>query len=260
MWRLSGQRARWITAVGRLAPLWLFLTGCAAVPSSQKNLAPLYQNENSTPDQESFAALWERRTVHLGQAREGRNLSPFSIGLSALGGPQAGGAGFPLDIEATLIDSSLLESGFRHYSAVLHMSAQQEEEFRQAYRRRYDPAEHILIWCRLRTTWAELHLNLDRWTIFIEVQDDELRQYEPVEMLEENQAARPAMMDMLPEIGSGPGPVRREVHQKTVMFCFPRQDLLKNPVLSPKVKSLRLVFQENTDEKMKAEGAWVLRK
>ena len=237
----------------------LFLAGCATVPSSQKNLAPLYQNENSTLDQESFAALWERRTVLFGQATAGRGPGLLGTGFSALGGPKAGGAGFPMNVAATLIDSLLLESGFQHYSVMLHMSPQEEEEFRQAYRRRYDPANHILIWCDLRTTWAELHLNLDRWTVFIEVRDDELRQYEPVEMLEESQAARPAVMDMLPGIGPGPGPARRQVHQKTVMFCFPRQDLLKNPVLSPKVKSLRLVFQETNDQRTKAEGIWVFR-
>jgi len=260
MWRLSGRRARWITAVGRLAPLVLFLAGCATVPSSQKNRASIYRDESSASGQESFAALWESRTLLFGRTASGRGLGLLGTGFSGLGGSEAPAGGFPLDITATFIDSLLLEAGLQYCSTLLEMSPQEAADFRLAYQRRYDPAHHILIWCRLRTTWAELHLDLDRWTIFIQVRDDELRQYEPVKIIEEQQTSRPAMTEMPSEFVPEQGPVRRQMHQKSMMLCFPRQDLLNNPVLSPQVKTLMLVFQENADEKTKAEGTWVLRK
>jgi hypothetical protein len=260
MWRLSGQRARWITAVARLAPLLLFLAGCASVPSYQKYVGPVSATGGTGPNRETFQTLWEDRTVYFGRGTSGGGSGIFGTGFSALGGPGTSAIGFPLDIAATFMDSLLLEAGFQHYSSLLEMSPQEQANFREAYQRLYDPAHHILIWCRLRTTWAELHLDLDRWTIFIEVQDDELNQYEPVEVLEEKQIASPAMMEVPLEFDPGPGPAGRQVHQKSIMLCFPRQDLLNNPVLPPKAKTLTLVFQENADQKTKAEGTWVLRK
>jgi hypothetical protein len=260
MRRFSRQSMRWIKAARRLAPLLLLAVGCASVPSYQKYVGPGSEAIPSGLNGESFQALWEERTVHFGREAQGRGGGIFGTGFSALGGQGASAAGFPLDIASTLMDSLLLEAGFDYYSTLLQMNPKEEADFRQAYQRRYDPAEHILIWCRLRTTWAELHLDLDRWTIFIQVQDDELNQYEPVEILKEGQTAFPAMPEMSPESAPEQGPFRRQLHQKSVMLCFPRQDLLSNPVLSQKVKTLKLIFQETDDEKTKAEGTWILRK
>lgn len=179
--------------------------------------------------------------------------SPFSGG-----GPPGGEGGFPLSITATLMDSVLIQAGFRHYIDMLKMSSDEESEFRNSYHRRYDPANHILIWCQLQTNWAELHLELDRWIIFIE--DDEQNQYEPVRMSEEPQSYVPS----IPQVPSGEySPEGRPAwtsHRKNLMLLFPNRDFLKNPVISQDVKFLKLVFLSRDDDKSRAEGSWVLKK
>jgi hypothetical protein len=260
MCRLSGLSESWISAVRRLAPLLLLVAGCASVPSYQKYIGPGSQTATTGSNRERFQALWEERTVYFGRGTSGRGGGVFGTGFSAFGGEGASAAGFPLDIAATFMDSLLLEAGFDYYGTLLELSPKEKADFRQAYQHLYDPAHNILIWCRLRTTWTELYLDLNRWTIFIQVQDDELNQYEPEEILKEEQTAFPTTSQMRSDSASEQGPIRRQLHQKSVMLCFPRHDLLNNPVLSEKVRTVKLIFQETEDEMTKAEGTWILRR
>ena len=182
------------------------------------------------------------------------NLFTMGGGMGERGGPSE----FPLHISATLMDSSLIEAGLQHYATLLTMAPAERTEFRNAYYRRYDVENHLLIWCELQTSWAELHLDPDRWIIFIE--DDAINQYEPVQILEEPQPITQMVTDRSP--GFQPEQRRRgwEVHQKTLMLCFPKRDFLENSILSEKVEFLKLVFQLNEDEKTRAEGIWVFKK
>ena len=176
-----------------------------------------------------------------------------------MGGGRGGpGGGFPLQITATLMHTMLIEAGLQHYDSMLAMTPDERAEFRHAYFQRYDVENHLLIWYELRTTWAKLHLDLDRWTIFIE--DDALNQYEPVKVFERPQPTRQTVMDTFPEFEPKRRLPRWEIHQKSLMLCFPKRDFYQNPVLSPKLKFLKLVFQLNDDEKTRAEGVWVFKR
>jgi hypothetical protein len=190
-------------------------------------------------------------------ARGGRSL-PLISAFTMAGGRGGGGNEFPLDIAATLMDSSLIEAGLQHYADLVKMTPEEETTFRRAYFQRYDVEDHILVWCEMQTTWAELFLDLNRWLIFIE--DDALNQYEPVQILDESQSSRQMVMDSLPGFPSEWRRPRWEIHQKTLMLCFPKRDLLKNPILTERVQFLKLVFQLKDDEKTKAEGMWVFKK
>jgi hypothetical protein len=253
MYRFSKRTARWAVAFCWLV-LILLLSFCATVPSSQKYVGSISNLKNSRQMDESFQTLWEGRTVYFGQARKGGNSLQMGIPFVTTGGP-GGDSEFPLHITATLMDSLLIEAGLKHYASLIKMTPEEEAEFCSAYYQRYDPANHLLIWCELQTNWTELHLDLDRWIIFIE--DDAGNQFEPVQILEESQPARPTAMNSMS--GFQPGPKRQiwEINQKILMLCFPKFDFYQNPILSNMLQSLKLVFQLSNDPQTKAEGIWV---
>jgi hypothetical protein len=173
-------------------------------------------------------------------------------------GGRGGPSEFPLHIAATLMDSLLIEAGLQHYAALLTMTPEERTKFRNAYYRRYDPTNHILIWCELRTTWTELFLDSNRWIIFIE--DDAGNRYEPVQILEQSQPIRQIERDSLAGFQYEQERWGWEVHQKSLMLCFPKRDFYKNPILSEGSQFLKLVFQLSEDEKTRTEGIWVFKR
>jgi len=260
MQNFSEQRTRWAAVFYSLILLSLLLASCATAPSSKTCVGPISDSISKDHRAKSFQTLWEKRTVQFGSAARGGNIGPLSTSLSMIGGkgPDGGRSEFPVQIAATLMDSTLIEAGLQHYADLIQMTQEEGVAFRRAYFDRYDPTYHFLIWCELRTGWAENYLNLDRWTVFIE--DDAINQYEPVQILEEPQSAHRTAEHRLPGFQPGHGLRGWEVHQKRSMLCFPNRDFNQNPVLSHRVKFLKLVFQLREDEKTKAEGIWVFKK
>jgi hypothetical protein len=260
MQKFFKQRARWAAVLYSLILLSLLLVSCATAPSSRKYVGPVFDSKPLDGIEESFPNLWEKWTVQLGGAP--RSGIPWLLGSPFAMSPGEGrggrGSEFPLQIAATLMDSTLIEAGLQHYANLIQMTQEERAAFRRAYFDRYNPTYHLLIWCELRTGMAEDYLNLDRWTVFIE--DDAINQYEPVQILEEPQSAHRTAEHWLPGFQPGHGRRRWEVHQKSLMLFFPNRDFYQNPVLSHRVKFLKLVFQLNEDEKTKAEGIWVLKK
>jgi hypothetical protein len=224
------------------------------VSSSKKYGGTVSNSGTSSQIEESFQVLWEKRTVYFGQARRGGKSLQMGIPFVMTGGP-GGDSEFPLHITATLMDSLLIEVGLKHYASLIKMTPEEEAEFCSAYYQRYDPSNHLLIWCELQTSWAELHLDLDRWTIFIE--DDTGNQYEPVQILEEPPPIRQTMTDMFPDFLPRQGRRAWEFHQKTIMFCFPKFDFYQNSIISDEVQFLKLVFQLSGDPQTRAEGVWM---
>lgn len=253
--------AQWIlkATYRTLVILLLSLTSCATVPSSRKFVGTALDSKRTVQPEEPFSGLWEKWTVQLGAAaRRGmplQLLNPFST----IGGMNPGGgeSQFPLQITATLMDSTLIEAGLKHYSALIAMTPGEDSEFRSKYLRHYDVENHLLIWCKLDTYQAELYLDLNRWTIFI--QDDAGNRYEPLRILEEAQSFSPRVTDRFPEFQPEQKGPEWKIHQKNVMLCFPKRDFYNNPILSERVRFLKLVFQQSEDEKTRAEGMWVFR-
>ena len=228
MHRFSEQRARWAVVFWMLVVPLLLLASCATVPSSRKYVGPVFDSETSAQIEESFPDLWESRTVHFDEAAGGGRPWRLSTPFSMAGGKGYGGGSdeFPLQIAATLMDSLLIEAGLRHYATMLAMTPEERAAFRNAYCRRYEPTNHLLIWCNLGTTWAENYLDRDRWSIFLE--DDTGKQYGPVRILEESQPIHPMVTDRSPGFQPERGRWGWEVHQKTLMLCFSRRDVYGN--------------------------------
>jgi hypothetical protein len=238
----------------------LILTDCATVTSSRKYVG-LPVDSNSLDQREApFRTLWEKWTIRFGGSMRsgGSRLLGNSLTLST-GDDRGGGEGeFPLQITATLMDSSVIEAGLKYYSDKIEMTLEEKAEFRNTYYKRYDVENHLLIWCELQTSWTDLFLDPDRWLIFIE--DDQVNQHEPVQVLEESTSTGQKQTDSLTQLSPEPRYRVWRYHQKALMLCFPKRDYYKNPILSEQVKYLKLIFQQKDDEKSRAEGIWVFKK
>ncbi|MGB8658716.1 MAG: hypothetical protein WCE90_13180 [Candidatus Zixiibacteriota bacterium] len=254
----SYQRTRWAPILWGVGTLWLLLLSCSTVSSSRKYVDLLAGSRTPSTARESFLVLWEERTVYFGAGTPGgRSLSLVSPFTTA-GEPGGGDGEFPLEIAATLMDSLLIEAGLQYYAELTKMTPEEKTAFRSAYLGRFGVENHLLIWCQLQTTAAELFLDLDRWVVFIE--DDAMYQHEPVRVLDESRSSHKTSTDSLPGFPAEPRPPRWSTHQKTVMLCFPKTDSSRNPILSQPVQFLKLIFQLKDDEKTRAEGMWVFKK
>jgi hypothetical protein len=256
-----GTEDRWRTVILlNLCMGLLLLSSCAGIPASTKYVGPVIETKSPELNQSSFEALWEKWTIRLvGTSGGGGPLSSGSILSLSGGGSRGGGEGeFPIQITATLMDSSLIEAGLQHYADVLKMSPEEQRAYRTSYFQRYGVENHLLIWADLSTSQTELFLDLQRWIIYIE--DDAGNQHELQKAIEEPEPSPPETTEAFPDLPPQREFRRRVFHQERLMLCFPQRDFAGNPVLSAEVRSLKLVFQQNDDPQVKAEGIWVFRK
>lgn len=223
-------------------------------PSIRKYVSPIRNARGQVHGFGSFSALWEEWTVQFGATDREERLgvsSPLTVVEGHIDE-------FPLQIAATLIDSTLIEAGLQHYATLLAMTPEEQADFRRAYCKRHTPANHLLIWCELQTIWAENYLAPRRWIIFLE--DDAGNQYEPLQISEES----PPIRQMVTERRSGSQPEQERrgwsVQQKALMFSFPKRNIHGTPVPSEKLKFLKLTFQLKGDEETRAEGVWVFKR
>ncbi|UCE19853.1 MAG: hypothetical protein JSV84_05800 [Gemmatimonadota bacterium] len=255
--RIFKLEARWTAGFAILTFLHLVLTSCATAPSSKTYVGPTTESSTHVTEDASFQDLWQKRTIQIGPALKKRSRSFLSTPFSGSGGQGAGGGDneFPLSVTATLMDSSLIEAGLRYFADRIEMTQDEEATFRSRYFDRYDPTNYLLIWCELRTGFAQNYLNLDRWIISIE--DDAGNQYEPARIIGEPPSYRHMVMEkplaFHPERGYG----EWEIHHKRVMLCFPNRDFYGNLIPSKGVQSLKLVFQQIDDRKIREGGIWV---
>lgn len=237
-----------------LALCFLSMASCATAPPTEKHLGLVSRGKTLGAGQQSFEALWAKQTVEFGAGIDAGRSWQMENPLAMLGGERKGDGQFPIRVEATFLDSTLIDAGLGHYARLLDMEVPEESEFRRAYYDKYDPANHVLVWCELRTAWAENYLDHERWIIFLE--DDFGRQYETERILEGSQPIRrtvPAWPGKFQPEQEGPG---WEIRQKAWMLCFPRYDVYGFPILHEGTKSLKLVFQLSDDKRIRNEGTW----
>ena len=259
MTRTFDVKARWAAFFSISILSLLTLTSCATAPSSRTYVGPDIRSETPARSEKTFQTLWEKWTVQIGTQGRNRSLGFLSIPFSGGGGkgPGGGGSGFPLYIDATLMDSMLIETGLRYFAERTEMSPEEEATFRQKYLDRYNQTDHLLIWCELRTRWADNYLNLDRWILYVE--DDAGHRFEPVRIIQEHPTDRQLVMEKPLAFQTEMERWGRQVNQKRVMLCFPKRDYYGNPIRSERVQFLKLVFQLIDDRNVREEGQWVFK-
>ena len=110
----------------------------------------------------------------------------------------------------------------------------------------------------MQTTWIENYLDLSRWTIFIE--DDQENQIEPIRVKE--QTNQMVTMDKIAQ-EKFPGTKSKRInyfapmiHQKQVFLYLPQFDIYGNPTIYEKMNFLKLVFLLEDGGEGRIEGMW----
>jgi hypothetical protein len=203
----------------------------------------------------TFDKLWDERTTSIGQGQGGAR-NPFSFPLG--GGSMADRESFPLLVRATFMDSSLIEEGLREYGRLAKMNNEELAEYRARYETDHEVDSTLYIWVELQTGLAEDYLRLDRWTIFLE--DDQNHQFDPVRVEPHPvQSASERRLAMTQNERDGfpggrsqvPSVIRRDVE-----LYFPKYQLSGEQILTRATKSLKFVMLQSDNPSVKAEGVW----
>jgi hypothetical protein len=205
------------------------------------------------PDQryQDIRARWTIRLSSLDRSDGARPGLPFS----PRGGGEMYGGMFPLTITATLMVDEVMDAGLLYYEKMAEMSPQQADSFSQNYRQGNQLDQYVLIEVSLQTSWAENYLDLKRYTIFIE--DDQQNKLEPARIVEQPVITytRPVMMPGRDHRRSGY--TEWAQHQKTVFLYFLRKDFYGKPVLRAGIKELKIVFILEEGGSGRVDGKWI---
>lgn len=207
----------------------------------------------STISEESYQSLKAKWTVSLSPSKPNAS-SPMAFGGLFGNQGRRRGAGFPLMVKATLMETEVIEAGFKHYEKLVSMTPDEIDQFRQRYFELHDLEKNLLIEATLQTSWTEVYLDLSRWTIFLE--DDQGNQYEPVKITEQliqssdldDRFAEPLLNER------SPFPFR--MHQKQIFLYFPRQDYYGQSIIHEEINYLKIVFLQQEGGTASAEGIW----
>jgi hypothetical protein len=195
-----------------------------------------------------FEELWNRETIILSSRR-----------VRGIGFPsQSGEAGeqaqeeFPLNVQATLMDSVLVDEGIREFARLASMDTTSLNAYRDSYRKKHTLDENAFVFVKMQTSLAEEYLSTDRWTFFVE--DQGSNQVESVRIVQ-HPIQRQSPRGNTP-YGRGWGEWSTTTRILELYFPLER--------LSPRKKSLdgpiklKLVVLDNNNLQLRAEGAWHL--
>jgi hypothetical protein len=195
-----------------------------------------------------FEGLWNRETIFL-SSRRGKGIGFPS--QSAEAGGQALGE-FPLNVQATFMDSVLVEEGIREFARLASMDTTGLNAYRDSYRKKHTLDENAFVYVKIQTSLADEYLTTDRWTFFVEDRDD--NQVEPVRIVQH------VVQRQLPRGNAPDGRGWREWSPTTLVlelyFPLNRLSLPKRSLDRP--IELRLVVVDNNNLQSRAEGSWRL--
>ena len=196
-----------------------------------------------------FEELWNRETIILSSRR------PTGIGFpsqSGEPGEQALGE-FPLSVQATFMDSVLVDEGIRECARLASMDTTALKAYLDFYRKKHTLDENAFVYVKIQTSLVAEYLSTDRWTFFVEVQDG--NQVEPARIVQQ------AVKQQLPR---GNAPYGREWEDWSTTtwvleLYFPLSRLsLPNRTLDHPFE-LKLVIVDNNNLQLRAEGTWKLK-
>ena len=129
------------------------------------------------------------------------------------------------------------------------------DTLRQRYYELHDIANNILIEVNLQTSWTDLLLDLNRWTIFLE--DDQGNQYEPKKIIERNLPISFAENNYTEPVSNIVMIHPFNTHQKQIYIYFPRNDHYGQSIIHKKVNYLKIIFLQEKSGYARAEGIWI---
>jgi hypothetical protein len=210
--------------------------------------------------QNDFDSLWNSRTITIFPQQGGSFGFPPIMPGRGMGRPTGGGM-FELIIRATLMDSSLIESGINQYAQLIGMTPAEKKEYQDRYEQDHYRGQYLYIWARVMTPFSEGYLNLNRWTFFLETESG--HQLEPEKVIEQKVLPRMRMTEFSPDTTREniPSPFprnRRSAPFKIVQFYFPLKDYDSIPLLGGKYNTLKFGAVNVANLEDKAEASWDL--
>jgi hypothetical protein len=127
--------------------------GCAPaggyrLAEEQEEVAiPLFSN--------SFEAAWKKNTFVLGPGSSRR------LGSFPMPGGDRGDGGFPLTVQATLMDSALVEAGIKEFAGLAGIDSTSFNAYRAIYLKRHSIDGCVLVYVDIQTFLAEDYLEAD---------------------------------------------------------------------------------------------------
>jgi len=207
-----------------------------------------------------FDSLWNVRTISISPQQGGSFGFPPIMPGRGMGRPSEGGM-FELIIRATLMDSSLIESGIDQYAQLIGMTPAEKKAYQDRYDQDHDQGQYLYIWARVMTPFSDEYLNLNRWTFFLETESGQ--QLEPEKVIEQKILPRMRMTEFSPDTTREniPSPFprnRRSAPFKIVQFYFPLKDYDSIPLLGGKYNTLKFGAVNVANLEDKAEESWDL--
>jgi len=212
-------------------------------------VTPYLDRTIASETDESYESLKAKWTVTLNPVK------PDASSPAGIGGPgRRGGGRFPLAVSASLMDAKVIEAGFDYYTNLLTMTTEEREAFRQRYVDLHNTEKYILIEATLQTSWTEIYLDLNRWTIFLE--DNKGNQHEPEKISEQSIPTLDTDNTFInPPIGQL-NAFPFQFHQKQIFLYFPRNDSYGQPIIHKGIEYLKIVFIQEEGFPARAEGTW----
>ena len=234
----------------------LSAASCSKTVTSQKIATPNLDVSPSSISEESYQSLKAKWTVSLNPGQPNASF-PMAFGGSFDNKGRGRGGGFPLMVKATLMEAEVIEAGFKHYEKLLSMTPDEIDQFRQRYVELHDLEKNFLIEATLQTSWAEVYLDLTRWTIFLE--DDQGNQYEPVKITEQSIHSSDPDDKFAEPLLDERSPLSFEMHQKQIFLYFPRKDYYGQSIIHEGINYLKIVFLQEEGGTARAEGIWTFK-
>lgn len=239
-----------------LMVILLLANGCSRHAVYEKIVIPSASLKSSENSEEWFHEIKSKWTIVIGSRgkRGGRGMMASAY---------SGGRGssreldFPLRVTATLMDEQVIEAGFRYYENGSDMSPGEIEHFQQTYRTLHDSEQYILIEANLRTTFAENYLDVTRWSIFLE--DNQEVQHAPVRIVEMPVSTNHFEGMMEDPSQKRPFYINSTNHEKRILLYFPRYDYYGNSTIHEDLKYLKLVFLMVKEGTSRGEGTWIFK-
>ena len=193
-----------------------------------------------------FEELWNRETIIL-SSRRVRGIGFPSWSGNA--GEQAQGE-FPLNVQATFMDSVLVDEGIREFARLASMDTTSLNAYRDSYRKKHTLDENAFVYVKMQTSLAEEYLSMDRWIFFVE--DQHGNQVEPVRIVQH------AVQRELPRGNTpyGRGWEEWPTTTRILELYFPLERLsLRKESLNGPIE-LKLIVLDNNNLQLRAEGTW----
>jgi hypothetical protein len=198
-----------------------------------------------------FEKLWAEHTITLSRERGGQ--APASET-----GSEVGESAFPITVQATYMDSTIVQEGLREFVILGSMSDDQAAQFRTRYAGSHASGDSLFIWVDMQTVSTEDYLKIERWTMYLE--NEAGNQFEPSRIVEHPVQHQGRLTTFAAE---GPGselaaalPGSWPRVEKQVELYFPRIPIGGTHSPGNASSLLRFTILESKNPNVRAGGVW----